>query len=335
MRLWLTALVALCLAGGAAAQDPAAFYKGRTVELYVGYSPGGGYDLYGRTVARFMGRHLPGGPTIVVKNMPGAGSLRLANWLYNVAPKDGAAFGIVGRGVPMEPVLGGQGAQFDGRRFTWIGSANDEVSTCVAAKESGIGRFEDLKTRQLIVGGTGSGADTDVFPAVLNHVFGTKMKIVSGYPGGSEVALAMERGEVGGRCGWSWSTIKANSLHLVRDGRIRLLVQFGLSKHADLPDVPLVMDLAENDEQRQVLRVIFARQVMGRPFLAPPGVPAERAAALRAAFMATMKDPEFLAVAEKAQLEITPVAGEAVAALMEEVYATPPAIAEKAAAAVR
>jgi tripartite-type tricarboxylate transporter receptor subunit TctC len=338
MRTWQAAAIAATVAlavPAARAQSPAEFYKGKTVDLYVGYSAGGGYDVYARAVARFMGRHIPGNPTIVAKNMPGAGSLRLANWLYVVAPKDGTAFGIIGRGVAMEPLLGGEGTHFDAQKFTWLGSANDEVSTCLAWHTAGIERFEDLFTRQLIVGGTGSGSDTDVFPTVLNNVFGTRMKLVTGYPGGAEVSLAMERGEVGGRCGWSWSSVKANNLHWVREGKIKILVQIALAKHPDLPDVPLVMDLAKTAEQRQILRLIFARQVMGRPFLAPPGLPPDRAAALRKAFMDTMNDPEFLEMAEKAKLEVTPVSGENIDALMKELYATPPEVAKKAAAAVK
>src|SRR5262249_33513508 len=189
------------------AHSPAEFYKGRNVELYIGYSVGGAYDLYARVLARHLGKHIPGSPTIVPKNMEGAGSLRLANWLYNVGAKDGTVLATIGRGTAFDPLLGSKGAQFRADKFTWIGSANNEVSVCVAWKTSGVTGFEDTLSKELIVGGTGQAADTDQFPRILNGVLGTKFKIVTGYPGGNDVTLAMERGEVKGRCGWSWSSV--------------------------------------------------------------------------------------------------------------------------------
>ena len=200
-------LLAAC--SGALAQSPADFYKGKNVDLYIGYSVGGAYDLYARMLARHMGKHIPGNPNVLPKNMEGAGSLRLANWLYNVAPKDGSAFGIIGRGTGFDPLLGNKAAQFDATKYTWIGSANNEVSVCVAWHTSPIRKFEDMLTQELIVGGTSTSADTDQFPRITNGVLGTKMKVVTGYPGGNEVGLAMERGEVQGRCGWSWSSVKS------------------------------------------------------------------------------------------------------------------------------
>src|SRR6516165_10232690 len=317
------------------AQSPADFYKGRNVELYIGYSVGGAYDLYARVLARHLGKHIPGNPTIVPKNMEGAGSLRLANWLYNVGAKDGTVFGTIGRGTAFDPLLGSKGAQFQADKFTWIGSANNEVSVCVAWKTSGITKFEDTLEKELIVGGTGLAADTDQFPRILNGVLGTKFKLVSGYPGGNDVTLAMERGEVKGRCGWSWSSVVATHKRWLDDGSITVLVQLSLSKHPELPNVPLVMDFAKTDDQRQIFKLIFARQVMGCPYLAPPGIPKDRAEALRQAFDATMKDPEFLADAGKAELEINPVTGAAVEALVKETLATPKPLADKAASFIR
>jgi tripartite-type tricarboxylate transporter receptor subunit TctC len=314
------------------AQGAADFYKGKTVDLYIGYSSGGAYDLYARLLARYMARHVPGNPTIVPKNMAGAGSLLLANWLYNVAPKDGTAFGIIGRGTGFDPILGNKRAQFDGTKFNWLGSANNEVSVCVSWHTAGVSTFADLLSRELVVGGTGASADTDQFPKITNGVLGTKFKIVTGYPGGNEISLAMERGEVQGRCGWSWSSVKATHRSWYDEKKIHLLVQLALEKHDDLPNVPLVVDLATTDEQRKILELIFARQVMGRPFLAPPGLPADRVAALRKAFADTMKDQEFLAAAEKAKMEITPVSGERVEKLVKDLYATPKDISAKAAA---
>ena len=311
------------------------FYQGKTVELYVGYSVGGGYDLYARTIARHVGKFIPGTPTMVTKNMEGAGSLRLANWLYNVAPKDGTAFGTIGRGTAFDPLLGLKGASFDATKFTWVGSANNEVSVCVAWHTTGITRFDQLFDQELTVGGTGAAADTDQFPRIINGVFGTKMRVISGYPGGSDIGLAMERGEVKGRCGWSWSSVKSTHPAWIVEKKINVLVQLALTKHPDLPDVPLIADLAKTDAQKQVLKLIFARQVMGRPFLAPPGLPDDRVGALRKAFMDTMRDGEFLADAEKSGLEINPVGGEEIEKLVKEVYATPPGIAQKAAALLK
>ena len=315
----------------AAAQSPAEFYKGKTVELLIGYSAGGGYDVYGRLLARHMGKHIPGNPSIVPKNMTGAGSLKLANWLYNVAPKDGTAFGIIARGTGFDPLLGRKGAQFDAEKFNWLGSMNNEVSVCVAWHTTGITRIEELFGKELTVGGTGPSADTDQFPRVTNGVLGTKFKVVAGYPGGNDVALAMERGEVQGRCGWSWSSVKSTHQNWLDEKKINVLLQLALTKHPELPDVPLVVDLAKTDEQRRILRIIFARQVMGRPFLAPPGVPRDRVEALRKAFDDTMKDKEFLAEAQKIDLEINPVSGEEVQKLVQEAYDTPAEIKQRAA----
>src|SRR5215471_2070456 len=295
------------------AQSPAEFYKGRNVELYIGYSVGGAYDLYARVLARHLGKHIPGSPTIVPKNMEGAGSLRLANWLYNVSAKDGTVLATIGRGTAFDPLLGSKGAQFRADKFTWIGSANNEVS----------------------VGGTGQAADTDQFPRILNGVLGTKFRIVTGYPGGNDVTLAMERGEVKGRCGWSWSSVLSTHKRWIEDKSISVLVQLSLNKHPDLPDVPHVMDFAKSEDQQQMFKLIFARQVMGRPYLAPPDVPKDRAEALRKAFIDTMKDNEFLADAEKSQLEINPVDGAEVEKLVKELYQTPKPLADKAAQLIR
>jgi tripartite-type tricarboxylate transporter receptor subunit TctC len=329
------AIPALAAVAPAAAQTPAGFYKGRNVDLYIGYSVGGAYDLYARTIARHLGKHIPGNPTIIPKNLEGAGSLRLANWLYNVGPKDGSALGTIGRGTAFDPLLGSKGAQFQADKFTWIGSANNEVSVCVAWNTSGITTLEQTLSKELIVGGTGQAADTDQFPRILNGVLGTKFKIVTGYPGGNDVTLAMERGEVKGRCGWSWSSVVSTHKRWIDDKSITVLVQLSLSKHPDLSDVPLIMDFAKNEDQQQIFKLIFARQVMGRPYLAPPGVPKDRADALRKAFAETMTDPEFRADADKASLEINPVDGEEVEKLVKDLYQTPKPLADKAAEFIR
>jgi tripartite-type tricarboxylate transporter receptor subunit TctC len=309
------------------AQSPAEFYRGKSLDLYIGYSAGGGYDVYARALARYMGRFIPGNPTIVPKNMSGAGSLVLANWLYNVAPKDGTAFGMIGRGTGFDPLLGSTKAQFDATRFNWLGSMNDEVSVCVAWHTTGITTLEQVEQRELTVGGSGPAADTDQFPKVLNATIGTKFKIVTGYPGGNDVDLAMERGEVMGRCGWSWSSVIATHQSWIDDKKINVLVQLSLKKHPDLPNVPLVMDFAKTEQQAQIFKLVFARQPMGRPFLAPPGIPADRVAALRKAFMETLQDREFLAEAEKMKLEINPVSGDEVQRIVQDVYLTPKPLA--------
>jgi tripartite-type tricarboxylate transporter receptor subunit TctC len=311
------------------AQTPAEFYKGKNVDLMVGYSAGGGYDVYARMIARYIGKHIPGNPTVVVKNLDGAGSLRLANALYNQLPKDGTVFGTIARGAAFDPLLGNKAAQFDASKFSWIGSANDEVSVCVAWHTSGITSIEQTFDKELVVGGTGPSADTDQFPRIVNGVLGTKMRIVPGYPGGNDVSLAMERGEVSGRCGWSWSSVQSTRKDWYDSKKINVLVQMSLQKHPDLPNVPLVLDLAKTPEQKQILTLVFARQALGRPFVAPPGVPADRLEALRKAFMDTMKDPEFLAEAEKAQLEVTPIDGAKVQQIVVDAYKVDPAIAKK------
>jgi tripartite-type tricarboxylate transporter receptor subunit TctC len=330
------ALFVACAATPAGAQSAADFYRGRTITLYVGSTTGGAYDAYARVLARHMGAHMAGNPRMVVANMEGAGSLRLANYLYNAAPKDGTVLGTVNRSAPFEPLLGEAAlAKFDAAKFTWIGSPSDEVSTCVVWKRTGIENFTQLLTMPLTVGGTGAGADTNQFPKVLNGVFGTKIKIVSGYPGGSDIDIAMERGEVDGRCGWSWSSVQQLGKKWLDDGSMKVVVQLALHKHPDLPDVPLVMDFAKTDEQRAVLRLIFARNALAYPFMAPPGIPADRAAALKEAFDETMKDGAFRAEALRANLEVAPVSGAELEKLIAELYRTPKDVVAKTRAIVR
>jgi tripartite-type tricarboxylate transporter receptor subunit TctC len=329
------AAVAFALPSGSHAESVADFYKGKTIEMLIGYSGGGGYDVYARLLARHLGKHIPGNPTIVPRNMPGAGSLVLANWLYNVAPKDGTAIGAIGRGTPFDPLLGIEAAKFDSTKSLWLGSMNNEVSVCVAWHTSGVDEYQDVLKKELTVGGTGPSADTDQFPRIANAVLGTKFRIISGYPGGNDINLAMERGEVGGRCGWSWSSVISTRMNWYKEKKVNILMQFALEKHDDLPNIPLVVDLAKDAEQRAILRLIFARQALGRPFLGPPGIPADRAAALKAAFTATMKDKALLAEAQKAKLEITPLDGDRVRKIIEESARTNPATLKKAAAMLK
>jgi tripartite-type tricarboxylate transporter receptor subunit TctC len=324
-------LAQLAVATSTHAQGPAEFYQGRNLELDISSSVGGGYDVYARLLARHIGRFIPGNPTVVPKNMEGAGGLRLANFLYNKAPKDGTTFATIYRGTLFDPLLGGKGGQFDATKFTFIGSANNEVSVCVAWHATGVSSFEQLLTTELVVGASGPSADTYQFPKIANGVLGTRFKIITGYPGGNDIDIAMERREIQGRCGWSWTSLKATHPSWVREKKLNVLFQMGRAKHPDLPDVPLIMDLAKNDDERAILKLVFARQLMAWPYLAPPGIPRDRAEALRRAFVATMGDKDFLADAEKSQLEISPVSGAEMERLVRRVYDTPSAIAQRAA----
>ena len=326
MRNQLISTVAVILATVAApgrADSVEDFYKGRTITVLIGYSPGGSYDAAGRVLARHMGRHIPGNPSLVPQNMPGAGTLNLVNYLYNVSPKDGTAFGIFARGMAMEPLIGGTNAKFDATKLTWIGSAANEISLCATYATSPVKTWNDALSKEFTVAGNGSGSDPDVFANVLRNAFGVKNRLISGYPGSAEISLAMERGEIDGRCGWSWSSIKAEKSQWLAEHKLNLIVQLALEKAADLPNVPLITELATDDRQRQILKLIFSRQTMGRPFAAPPAIPVERAQALRQAFDLTMQDPEFLAEAQARGLEINPVSGHDIEKLIAELYQTP------------
>jgi len=323
-------LMALIVSISAApAQTPAEFYKGKTIELGISSTVGGGYDAHARMLARHMGQYVPGNPTIVPKNIEGAGGLRLANLLYNTAPRDGTSLGIIYRATAFEPLFGNKSAQFDATKFTWIGSASSEVSLCVSWHTSGVTNVDDMRAKELVVAHSGAGGDAYQFSKVINGVLGTRMRLVGGYRGGNEMLLAMERGEVGGRCGWSWSSMQATRPEWIADSRVNLLMQLALSKHPELPNVPLVTDLAHTPEQRSILKLVFARQEIAYPFVAPPGVPSDRVEVLRAGFLKAMADPELLADARKARLEVMPLAGDAVQKLVTELHATPAAMVQK------
>jgi tripartite-type tricarboxylate transporter receptor subunit TctC len=322
----LAAVMAVVMfASFAPAQSVEEFYKGKTVQIVVGFGAGASYDTYARILAEHIVRYIPGNPRAIVVNMEGAGSLRLANWLYNAAPKDGTVFGMTSRAAPFASLIGTQGGtNFDPTKFNWIGSANNEVSTCISWHTAPVKTFDQLHQTELIIGGDGPGADGEQFARVMNALFDTRIKIVSGYPGGNAINLAVERGEVQGRCGWSWSGVVAERRQWIDEHKINVLVQFGLGKHPDLPEVPALLDRATTDEQKQILQLVLARQPLGRPFLAPPGVPADRVEALRRAFMASMSDSQFSAAAQKSKLEVNPLPGAAVAALVNGVFTTVP-----------
>jgi len=310
------------------------FYRGRTVTLIVGYSSGGGYDTYGRLLARHMGKHIPGNPQIVVQNMPGAGSLRSANYLFNVAPKDGTVIGTFGRGLAVEPLIGTSPTQFDGTKFTWIGSGTEEAAVVVTWHTKGIKTWADMTSKPFAVGGEGTGSDPDVYALLLKNVFGVKLRLVSGYPGTAEMALAIERGEIDGRASWSWSSLKSFKPDWIADKKVNVPVQLNLNKSPDLPDTPLITDFISSERQRQIVRLVLSRQTMGRPFAAPPGIPEDRKAALRKAFDDTMKDPEFIAETKARGQEVNPVSGADLEKLVNELYATPKDVIAETKAAI-
>jgi tripartite-type tricarboxylate transporter receptor subunit TctC len=309
------------------------FYRGRTVSIIIGYSVGGGYDTYGRLLSRYFGDHIPGRPTVVPQNMPGAGSIKAANYIYGVAPKDGTAIATFGRTIPVAPLLAASGATFDGTKFAWLGSISKDTSLCVTWSKSPIKTWDDFLAKPSTFGGEGAGADPDVFARLYKNVFGAKARLVTGYPGTNDVALAMERSEIDGFCGLSWSTLKSRHPDWLNNKSINIIVQAGLKKEPELPDIPFAIDLAKSQEQLSIVKLVLVSQEMARPFAAPPGLPEDRRAALLFAFEQTMKDPAFLAEAKTQGLDVDPVSAADVDALLAEVYATPKSITDKAAKA--
>jgi tripartite-type tricarboxylate transporter receptor subunit TctC len=314
-----------------AAEPSASFYAGKTLRILVGFGPGGGYDLYARALGRYLGEHVPGNPTVVVQNMVGAGSLKVVNYLFNAAPRDGTVIATFARGIVFEPLIGHpDGAQFDAPKFAWIGSISNEVSVCAIMSTRGIASWEDMKSKPTLIGASGAGADSDVFAAVLRKLFGLPMRIVTGYPDGANLNLAMERGEIDGRCGWSWNSIVSGKRDWLANKQIKVTVQIALAKHEDLPEVPLIVDLVRDPRRTAALKLIVSRQSFARPFAAPPDMPPERVDTLRAAFDATISDPDFLAEMRKLVLEVRPIGGAEVQKLVRDIYASPPDVVQLA-----
>lgn len=314
----------------AAAQDPGAFYKGRQITIIVGSSAGGGYDTYARLVARHMGKHIPGAPVMVVQNMPGAGGNVSANYLYNVAPKDGTAIGAFQSGVILEPLLGKTPVKHDPSRFIYLGSANDDIYICIGRADAPVKSFKDAFTTDMLMAASQSSSTAD-YPMVINAVLGTKFKVITGYPGSREISLAVERGEAHGACGLAWPSISVTQQGWFDSGRVQVLLQTHQTGHPDLnaKGVPLAHTFAKTDEERAMLDLFFSQSRFGRPFVISPDVPADRAALLRKAFAATLADAELLAEAGKARLDVVPVSGQEVQDLVKKVYASPPAIIAK------
>ena len=332
----LAACTLALLASDASAQDAvASFYRGKTITIGVGFTAGGGYDLHARTLARHMGKHIPGNPNIVVKNVPGAAGLVLANQLYNTAPKDGTEIATFDRAIPLEPLVAPERARFDTLKLNWIGSTDNDVSTCFSWHTSPVKTFDDVLQRELVVGGTGTGGNAHFYPKVLNAVLGTKFKVVPGYPGSAEVLLAMERGETEGFCSMGFVTLEYTKPDWVRDKKVNQLVQLGLSKNKNHMDVPLAVDLAKNDTDRQVLEFVVSPNLFARPFVAPPGIPPERVAALRKAFNDTFDNPDYLAEAAQRKMQVLLVRGEEIDSVLKRIFSMPRSVMDRVRDAIK
>jgi tripartite-type tricarboxylate transporter receptor subunit TctC len=337
-QAWWVALVvtgtAWC-AGEARSQSATDFFAGKQLSVLIGTTVGGGYDLYARVLARHMGRHLPGQPTLIAKNLPGAGGLTLANYLYNRAPADGTEFATVQNGLPFERLFQtlsseGKNALFDATQFGWIGSITQSAYVTVTWHSAPVKTLADAMTREVVLGASATSSDSYVLAMLANRLLGTKFKVVHGYPGAAEVDLAVENGEVRGEAGKDWSTLTTTRPQWIKDGKINILVQMGMSAHADLRRVPMAIDLAKSAEDRQVMEIVFAKFGMSRPFFAPPGISQGRLSVLRSAFDDTMTDPAFLAEARKLGMEVNPVRGEDVQALVTRIMRTPAELAQRA-----
>ena len=324
MKKALLALATLLLAGAPAfaQEDVAAFFKGKTIRLMVGVGVGSGYDINARLLARHMGNHIPGQPAIIVQNQPGAGSLTMTNALYNNGPFDGTVIGASFNGMPTTPLLQPGGARFDPVKLNWLGSTNRETQVMYVWHTAPAQVLDDARTKETVMGGQAPGSTQFDYPVLANHLFGFKFKVVTGYESTPKIHLAMESGEVHGTIA-NWSTLKAINPGWIADKKIRMLAQWTFTKNPELPDVPMFLSVANTEEQRAALRLMLARLEYGRPFFLPPNVPAARVQALRRAFDATMKDPAYLAEADKLKIEVEPLTGEEVANFVEQVIKTP------------
>jgi tripartite-type tricarboxylate transporter receptor subunit TctC len=330
--LALAVLLAATSAPGLAQAEAAAdFYKGKTVTLIAGFPPGGGYDTYVRVLARHYGRFLPGQPSVIVANMPGAGSLTAANNIYAKYAPDGLALAMFASSAAMEPLIGNKSAMFEPMKFSWIGSMSQDVAYCgVWQHPGGATTFNEMLTKETIIGGGAPAAITYQHPMVLKNVLNANFKVIQGYKGTRDINIAMQRGEVNGTCGMFGSSVNSQFGAEVKDGRMKLFIQMGSKRSNDFGKIPSVFDYAKTDEDRAILQFHFGQLLLGRPLAGPPGIPADRLAALRTALFATMKDPQFLAEAAKAGLDIDPVPPEEVMALLKQFSAFSPQILEKA-----
>lgn len=332
----LATLAALALSPPAHAQDPVQYYAGKSITFLVGYGSGASYDTGARLIGRHLGKHVAGKPSVVVQNLPGAGSMVAANQLYNASPKDGTVIGIFGRGLYLEALFGNPQVKFDPVKFNWIGSHGREVSFLVTGKDTGFKTVADIQAREIILGASAPGADTHSFALVLRSLLDAKVKIVSGFPGQAEAFLALDRGEVHGNAGATIGTVMAlRPVWLKEPGHANFVVQLATERHPTLlQGVPLIMDLAKNAIDKGAMELAFARQGIAYAFAAPPGVPADRVAALRAGFAAAVKDPEFLAEAARMNADVGPVGGGDIARIISEAYSKPPDVLARAKAAL-
>jgi tripartite-type tricarboxylate transporter receptor subunit TctC len=326
------ALLLMTLAFGtfiapAAAQNTQPYFKDKTIHMIVGSAPGGGYDAYGRLISEHLRQHIPGSPTVVVQNMPGAGSLIATNYIANVAPKDGTYIGAVNGLTATDLLIYPERTKFDPRLLQWIGSALRENHVGVVRSDSAVKTFDDVFKQELIISGTGGA--TNAYPTLTNAVLGTKFKVVSGYQGTAAGLLAVERKEVDGNVGITWASVKATQTAQIRDGKLKVFIQFGLKKHKELPDVPWIFDYAKTAADRAALNLVLSNQEFGRPFIAPQGTPADVVAILRKAFDEVMADPEFLADAAKRNLEIDATTGGEIQSLIDQIYKTPADVVER------
>jgi tripartite-type tricarboxylate transporter receptor subunit TctC len=329
-----TGVLLLAASIPARADDVGDFYRGRQIRLVIGYQVGGGYDVYGRLVSQFMGRHLPGNPSFIVQNMEGAGSRRAANWLYNLAPKDGSVLGVVAQTTPLDQALRQSGVQFDAGKFNWIGNPIVDNQVFIAWREAGIVSLEDAKTKELVCGGTGAASNPVIFPKIINRLLGTTIRVVTGYPGASAIMLAMERGEVNCMGAHAWSNAKATLSELLKNRKLSFLVQWGPAKDPEISevaqrDVPLIKEYAKTELDQRMLAIFNSSMSLGRPILAPPEVPAERVEALRQAFAATVKDPEFLERARQMNMDIKPLLGAELQDLASTVASAPAEVTDR------
>ena len=330
-RLFSLAAVAGALAAMPAVADPVAdFYKGKDIKIIVGGTAEGGYAPYARMLQRNMGQFIPGNPVIITQFMPGGGGLVATNYVYNAAPKDGTVIGSVQRSIVRLAMFGDKGVKYDPAKIKWLGSLHNDVSVCVAWHASPIKTLQDVMERELIVGATSPNNDTGQFPVVLNKILGTKFKVINGYNGGGAISLAIERGEVAGRCGWSWDSLRTQQGEWLRDKKVNVLTQLTLKPHPELAGVPLATELAKTGEQRGILEYIFAEQIMGKPFMFAEGVPADRVAAMRNAFMQTAQDKTALEQMNAMALDVTPVSGEEMETIVAKLIATPPDLVKQA-----
>ena len=327
-RLAAASLIALTGLTGAARAQSETFDK--PITIYVAGTAGGGIDLLARALARHMGKYLQGAPNIVVQDMPGAGGIRAAHFLAESAPRDGTAIGTFAGGPVIEPLIGARNPGYDMSKFTWVGAVSKDVGVCLSYGNTPFKTVEDLRDKEMIVAGTGAGSDSDTYPIILNQVLQTKIKLITGYLGTKETIMAIESGEAHGRCSVAYSALKMARPDWLRDKKINIIMQFGLEKSGELPDVPLVLDFVKNAEDRQLMELLMGTMAVARPFMAPPGVPEGRATALRRAFDKTMKDEGFLAEAKQLQLDVEPTAGEEAQKIVQSMYATPKAVVERA-----